>query len=118
MSVEEAWEAGRKDGRPAYLVGTPERLCGVTTLERLERAREAGRQGEAVVSTADETFPHVHPDHSLDVVLERFAESPGLLPVVSRAAANRVEGIITIEDITRLAKRRRVRRAVEEAGEI
>jgi CIC family chloride channel protein len=114
MSVDEAWEAGRLDGRQAYLVGTRERLQGVTTMEQLARAREAGRQGETVLSAADEICPHVHPDHPLDVVLDRFAESPGLLPVVSRAATNRVEGIITIDDITRLAKRRRVRRTPEE----
>jgi hypothetical protein len=57
-----------------------------------------------------DTFAHVHPDHPLDLVLERFAETAGLLPVVSRASVHRVEGVITIDDITRFAWRRRGRR--------
>jgi hypothetical protein len=47
----------------------------------------------------------------LDVVLERFAESTGLLPVVSRVAAHCVEGVITLDDITGFAKRRRAERS-------
>jgi CIC family chloride channel protein len=43
---------------------------------------------------------HVHPDHPVDVVFERFEQSGGVLPVVSRAHANHVEGIITVETIT------------------
>jgi chloride channel protein, CIC family len=48
---------------------------------------------------AETDFVHVHPDHPLDVVLERFAESGGVLPVVSRADVNTVVGIIRLEDI-------------------
>jgi tetratricopeptide (TPR) repeat protein len=93
MSVGEAWEAIRIDERRAYLVGAPERLLGRGTV--------------TVESILDGSFAHVHPDHPLDVVLERFAESSGLLPVVNRAAARRVEGVITLDGITRFAKRRR-----------
>ena len=42
-----------------------------------------------------DTFVHAHPDHPLDVVLDRLLESGGVLPVVSRTAAMRVEGVIT-----------------------
>jgi hypothetical protein len=49
---------------------------------------------------------HVHPDHPLDVVLERFAASGGLLPVVSRAAAQCVEGAISLDDLVVPRKRR------------
>jgi CIC family chloride channel protein len=111
MPINAAWEATRTDGQHAYLVGTPERLQGVITLEQLASAREAGRGNEPVGSTIDGSFPHVHADHSLDIVLDRFAESAGLLPVVRRAAVQQVVGVITIEDITRLAKRRRTDRS-------
>jgi hypothetical protein len=56
-----------------------------------------------VQSTLNETFVHVHPDHSLDVVLLRFAQGAGLLPVVSRTAL-RVDGVITIDEITQFAR--------------
>ena len=105
MLVSAAWEATHIDERRAYLVGTPERLLGVITLEQLASAREAGRDRDTVGLVVDKSFPHVHPDHPLDVVLERFAESAGLLPVVSRAAARCVEGVIALDDITRFAKR-------------
>jgi chloride channel protein, CIC family len=115
--VDAAWDVMRPEGRSAGLVGTPQRLVGVVTLEQLERARTSGRGREIVESILEDTFPHVHPDHPLDVVLERLADSAGVLPVVSRAAARRVEGVITLDDITRLAKRGgRTRRASDESG--
>jgi hypothetical protein len=55
----------------------------------------------------DGSFAHAHPDHPLDVVLEQFARTPGLLPVVSRAAGRRVEGVISLDDITLFARGRR-----------
>ena len=107
MSVAAAWETTRADGRHAYLVGTAECLVGVVTVEQLTTAHQAGHGSEIVGSIVDESFAHVHPDHPLDVVLERFAESTGLLPVVSRATVRRVEGAIGLDEITRFAKRRR-----------
>ena len=91
-------------------------MLGIVTPEQLAGARAAGRGGDTVGSMLDETFVHVHPDHSLDITLERFAESPGLLPVVSRAAL-RVEGVITIDDITRFAKHGKADRAPEGLGD-
>jgi CIC family chloride channel protein len=44
-------------------------------------------------------------DHPIDVVLDRFAQSAGILPVVSRADAHRVEGVVTIDSILKLAER-------------
>ena len=51
----------------------------------------------SVLLTRD--FAHVHPDHPLEVVLERLGKSPGHLPVVSRNDVNRVQGIITPQTI-------------------
>ena len=97
QSVDEAWEATGPDRRLAYLVGTRASIRGIVTPERLSELRAAGRGSETVRSTLDETFVHVHPDHSLDVVLVRFAQGAGLLPVVGRTAL-RVEGVITIDE--------------------
>jgi hypothetical protein len=40
---------------------------------------------------------HVHPDHPLELVLERLGKNPGILPVVSRSEVRHVEGVITPE---------------------
>ena len=50
--------------------------------------------------TRSNRFPHVHPDHTLDIALQRMGTS-GLktLPVVSRSDIHRLEGIIAIEDV-------------------
>jgi chloride channel protein, CIC family len=104
--VDAACEAALATGRPVHLVGAPECLVGVITSDQLAGAREAGRGTQTVGSLVETPFAHVHPDHGLDVVLERFAESAGLLPVVSRATARRVEGVIASANITQLGKRR------------
>jgi CIC family chloride channel protein len=106
MPIDAAWHAIRTDGCPVSLVGSPEQLIGVITKPQLARAREAGRGKAPLGTVTEKSFVHVHPDHGLDVVLERFAECGGLLPVVSRAPASRVEGVITVDDLTRFGKRR------------
>ena len=92
------------------LVGTTEHTLGIVTRDELTEARDAGRGSEPLAAIVDETFAHVHPDHSMDIVLERLAESAGLLPVVSRVASRRVLGVIAYEDIASFAKRRADRR--------
>jgi CIC family chloride channel protein len=108
--VDTTWNLVRTNGYPAYIVGTREHMRGIVTPAQLADARQSGRGREPVTSLLPDTFAHVHPDHPLDLVLERFAETAGLLPVVSRASVHRVEGVITIDDITGFARRRRGRR--------
>jgi CIC family chloride channel protein len=110
LSVDDAWQQTAAQDASAYLVGTADRLLGSVTRAQLEEWRAAGRGGDplrAVVT--DDRFVHAHPDHSLDVVLERLAESDGILPVVSRTEASRVEGVITGDTILNLGKIRRRR---------
>jgi predicted transcriptional regulator len=113
--VDTALRAISADGRTAILVGTTEHTLGIVTRDELTEARNAGRGSEPLAALVDETFEHVHPDHSMDVVLERLAESAGLLPVVSRVASRRVLGVIAYEDIARFAKRRADRRGLTPA---
>jgi CIC family chloride channel protein len=105
--IHVAWTQAQLDRQEAYLVGARDRLDGVVTLAQLAAAREAGRGAELLSELVDPTFVHVHPDHPLDVVIERFAESPALLPVVSREEIRRPIGVITTDDITDFARRRR-----------
>jgi CIC family chloride channel protein len=47
-----------------------------------------------------EDFPHVHPDHTLDVAMRRLAETGmSVLPVVSRTNIREVKGTISMPDI-------------------
>jgi len=98
-SIEDAWRRSLNDDDPAYLVGTRDRLVGSVMRERLGASMTAGAGAQSVSSLIDEEAVHVHPDHPIDIVLERFAQSGGLLPVVSRMEAGRVEGVITLEGI-------------------
>ena len=46
------------------------------------------------------TFPHVHKDQPLDLVLERMGSAGlELLTVISRADINKLEGIIILRDV-------------------
>ena len=67
---------------------------------------QAGRGAELIEALAETSFHHAHPDHPADVVLERLADSDGLLPVISRENVRRVEGVITLDDVMRALRRR------------
>jgi len=66
-----------------------------------------GRLAEPVSALAVDDWAHVHPDHGIDVVLDRFGRNPGLLPVLSRANVHAVEGVITQDTLMRVFGRRR-----------
>ena len=99
LSVDEACHFAQEDGAPAYLVGTAEHLEGTVTRRRLEAARAAGNGEARVAAVMDREIVHVHPNHSLDVVLDRLVTSGGVLAVVSRANASRMQGVVTADTL-------------------
>jgi CBS domain-containing protein len=105
-SIEHSWQMTVENGAPAYLVGTRDRLLGSVSHQQLEDSKRQGQATDAVASIVNPSFVHAHGDHPIDVVLDRFAQSGGILPVVSRADAHRVEGVITIDSILKIAERR------------
>jgi CIC family chloride channel protein len=105
-SVRQVWDRGRADGAGLYLVGSAEQLIGVVSAERLTKAIESGRETEAITGVVEQTFVHAHPDHPSDVVLDRLAQSGGLLPVVSRANTQLLLGIVTLAHVVRFIRRR------------
>jgi CIC family chloride channel protein len=107
VTIDEARDRAVNESRDALIVGTSGRVTGVVTLEQLAGAAADGRGGAPVRTLVDGTLTHAHADHPIDVVLERFADGPGVLPVVGRDDAARLEGVITLEAITRYARRRR-----------
>ena len=93
----------RLKGSPfdAWPVSDGEGLCGMVRRVDLERAAE-GPAGLTLAEMipASEELPHVHPDHSLSLALERMG-STGLnvLPVVSRANVHVLMGVIVLDDV-------------------
>jgi CIC family chloride channel protein len=106
-SVEQAWQVAVEHRAPAYLVGTRDRLVGVVSHRQLEASMTSGKAADPVASIVDRSVVHAHVDHPIDVVLERLAQSGGILPVLGRADARRVEGVVTFDSIRKLADPRR-----------
>ncbi len=101
LAIEEAWVRLGASTAPVALVGESGVLSGRITRENVQRAIAEGHGGEPVQSIVEADVVHVHPDHPIDLVLERFAGSGNVLPVVSRADARRLEGVVTLDSITR-----------------
>ncbi len=106
-TIADAWTLTSDAAYTAVLVGRSGALTGVVTAAELRSAVEAERGKDPVRDLVHASQAHAHPDHPLDVVLERCAMSGGVLPVLSREDATRVEGVITLEGIARLADLRR-----------
>ncbi|HEY6251117.1 MAG TPA: chloride channel protein [Candidatus Angelobacter sp.] len=68
------------------------------TLENAVRNGEGDKKLMDFVKALD--FPHVHSDHALHLALERMSAAHlDMLPVVNRADAHRLEGIVTLRDV-------------------
>jgi CIC family chloride channel protein len=106
LTIAEAWRWAQAHDHSVYLVGAPSQLIGAITWSDLDSLHETDKAGEPIVTIARESFVHVHPDHTIDTVLERLDESGGMLPVVSRTDAHHLEGVITADTLTRRRHRR------------
>jgi CIC family chloride channel protein len=94
----------------AWPVVDDEGLRGMIELVELEAAVADGRDQQPLATLlrggpsphrADSTaMPHLHPDHSLTLALERMGTMrSNVLPVVSRANVRHLLGLITLQDI-------------------
>jgi len=106
------WQAAYsvEANRRAWPVVDSGGLRGMITAEQIEKAMAEGRDRERLADLVpdpgpieqltEENFPHVHPDHPLEVALRRLAECRlPALPVVSRTNVRELKGTITVEDI-------------------
>lgn len=96
-SVSQAWTLIANEPSDCFLVGSESRIAGLVRRRDIEEAARAGPANAPLSSLLVSSWEHVHADHSLDLALQRFRENPGLLPVLSRGEATRVEGVITPE---------------------
>ena len=100
ITVREALERVRSSEVRTWLVTDRRGVVGVINRARLEREVEEDgdkKLGDLLDAMA---FPHVHPDHGLDLALERMgANQIEILPVVNRADVHKLEGIVTLRDV-------------------
>jgi len=86
-------------------------LFGMISRSQLEAAaasESGGKKLTAVLQASPledppaHAFPHVHPDHSLHLALERIGSSGlDMIPVVSRADVHQLVGVVVLDDILR-----------------
>ena len=83
-----------------WIVSDHRGVIGVVNRSWLEKesAQHADRRLADFLDRLD--FPHVHSDQGLDLALERMgAHRIEILPVVGRADAHKLEGIVTLRDV-------------------
>ena len=108
--VEEAAARVRSEALDACPVADGQGLWGMVRKLELENAIAQGRAKEKLGSLfggdhadlvhASTVFPHLHPDHSVGLALQRMGETAStVLPVVSRANVRQLLGIVTLGDI-------------------
>jgi len=99
LSVAEAWSRAAHEGARAYVVGTVDRVIGTVTRNELHDWQAGDRAVEPLEAMVIRPFVHAHPDHPIDIVLERLSQSGGVLPIVSRNEIQHLEGVVTPESL-------------------
>jgi CIC family chloride channel protein len=94
-SIEVASRFMAESSDRCFPVGRNGTFEGLVSRDSIEQAQRSGRSNESVASLLISDPAHVHPDHPLDLVLNRLAQNPGLLPVLSRTDVHHIEGVIT-----------------------
>ena len=110
-TVQEALDRIRSLGVHAWPVAGGRQLLGMVTASHLESASDDGAACRPVSEVVEppshghldaDSFPHLHPDHSLDLALQRMGETRlDALPVVSRANVRDMLGVITLASVLR-----------------
>src|SRR6267154_1786634 len=101
LTVQEALEESGSSEFHAWPVSDDRGVIGVVSLQELRQAnadKDASKRLNEFVNGTD--FPHVHPDHSLHLALDRMGASHlDLLPVVNRANIHQLEGVVTLQNV-------------------
>jgi CIC family chloride channel protein len=110
MEVAAALERARRGKLDAWPVADEGGLWGMIRITDLESAVARGLANKELADILGEgfpsyrrnalDFPHVHPDHSLSLALERMgATGLNVLPVVSRADVRQLVGVVALGDV-------------------
>jgi CIC family chloride channel protein len=110
-TIQEALDKMRSLAVSSWPVADGKRLVGLVTASHLESVADGGAGNRPVSEMLQplptghlgaDNFPHVHPDHPLDLVLQRMGEMHlDVLPVVSRANVLEILGVISLPDVMR-----------------
>ena len=100
-----ALEAMQQSGLQTVLVGNDGLLDGLVTRNRVEGSVNSGAIDAPLSGLMITEFTHAHPDHPLELVLERLGKNPGLLPIVSRRQVREVLGIVTPQSVMQFLQR-------------
>ena len=99
MPLNLAIQGMTDDRGAAYVVGARDQFIAAVTRQQLERWHGSAPNDRLASVVKELPSIHVHPDHPLDIVVDRLSQSDGVLPVVSRTDAHYVEGIVTADSI-------------------
>jgi CIC family chloride channel protein len=100
ITVQEALERVRSSDLGTWLVTDSRGVIGAISLARMERELPDGTTKKLCELVDPMNFPHVHPDHGLDLALENMGVNQvEILPVVGRANVHELKGIVTLQDV-------------------
>lgn len=88
-----------------FVVGDGDAFAGLVLRKSILASVASGDGDVAIRGMLIADPEHVHADHSLDLTMERFRRSPGILPVLSRQGTNRLDGVITLDSMLRFFQR-------------
>jgi chloride channel protein, CIC family len=101
ITVEEALEITKESPFSAWVVCDESGVRGIVGRKTLELAlsqNDASKQLSDLLDSRE--FVHLHPDHSLNLALQRLGSAQmDVLPVVSRANIRQLEGIVALRDV-------------------
>jgi CBS domain-containing protein len=87
------------DGADSLLVAYENGRWGLVRKSALEEAAKSGKGAVPLAELlAGNRLPRLHPDQSLDLALRLMRDAP-FLPVVHRADARRLLGVLSLDDI-------------------
>jgi chloride channel protein, CIC family len=103
-TVQEALEKVAASKQNAWPAVDDRGVIAMVSLGQLQKALTEGATGKPLREILKSgEFPHVHTDHSLNMVLDRMGSTQlEVLPVVNRAEVHKLEGIVTLQDVLRL----------------
>jgi len=103
-SIQQASVIAAQTDAQSVLVGSNGLYSGLVTRDKIESALHSGAAEAPITTIATDNCAHAHPDQPLELLLDRLAKNPGLLPVVSRSQVNRVEGVITPQTLVQFVR--------------
>jgi len=99
QSVADALRQLENSADQHFLVDQGAQGWSLLTKERLQMLAKQGKGSTILRDLPDsQRLPHVHPDQALEMALRRIGDHP-LLPVTNRVNLDRLEGVVTLDDI-------------------